>query len=557
MLTDHTLLQERALERAGIGHNGGPPIEKINGRWDLLTDKQKRVLSMLVGDQRHSCIVGGSRSGKTTLILRLMITRALKVKSRHAILRFRSNAVWPSIGMDTFPKVMATFFPGVVYKEEKTLRYFEFENGSQIWLGGLDDKDRAEKILGNEYSTIFFNECSQIPYSSILIALSRLAENVPGLTQRAIYDLNPSSTRHWTNIMFGDGLDPISNRPLLYPEQYKRAFMNPSDNIQHLTLEYLQSLDAMPERHRKRFRDGEYVDESDDALWKLSTLINCRVLPNEVPQLVRVIVAVDPSGAKNAYDQSHDAIGIIVVGVGEDGKCYVLSDRTILAGPDAWAKAAVQAYHAFRADCIVAETNFGGAMVESVIRTADPSVPVRAVVASRGKSVRAEPVAALYEQGRVKHVEPDPLNPGGLLGMEFTELEEELQNFTVLGYMGPRSPNRADALVWGVTSLMLEENVDGWLQFWKKKAEGSLEKPDPSQTKSLSTAMRAGTPNAPKPVPMGPAVFEVEPHQNFAMPSPDGKSRSYTADGNGHLIVLLKEHVEMFDKQGHKRLEVE
>ncbi len=185
--------------------------------------------------------------------------------------------------------------------------------------------------------------------------------------------------------------------------------------------------------------DGEIVDDVPGALWTRDMLDRTRV--KELPEMARVIVAIDPSGTSG--DDEGDAVGIIVAGRGVDGQGYVLEDATCKLSPEGWARRAITAYHRWKADRIVAERNFGGAMVEAVIRTADRSVPYKEVVASRGKAARAEPVSALYEQGRVHHV-------GG-----FAELEDEMVLMTAGGFMGEGSPNRTDALVWALTEAML------------------------------------------------------------------------------------------------------
>jgi phage terminase large subunit-like protein len=165
------------------------------------------------------------------------------------------------------------------------------------------------------------------------------------------------------------------------------------------------------------------------------------VLDGNVPQLIRVVVAIDPSGSGDIDNADNDAIGIVVVGLGVDGNAYVLEDCTVKAGPATWGRIATSAYDRHNADVIVGESNFGGAMVQHVIQTARPRTPYVAVHASRGKSVRADPVSALYDTGKVRHVG------------EFRELEDELCGFSTNGYMGEGSPNRGDALVWGVTAL--------------------------------------------------------------------------------------------------------
>jgi len=138
--------------------------------------------------------------------------------------------------------------------------------------------------------------------------------------------------------------------------------------------------------------------------------------------------------------------GIVVAGLGVDGRAYVLADKSERLGPNGWAKAGVAAFHAWEADKIVAEQNNGGEMVQITIRTADADVPVKLVHASRGKITRAEPVSALYEQGKVSHC-----------GF-FPELEDQMTSYT--GAPGETSPDRMDALVWALTELMLAHKSD-------------------------------------------------------------------------------------------------
>jgi len=186
--------------------------------------------------------------------------------------------------------------------------------------------------------------------------------------------------------------------------------------------------------------NAEVLDDVPGALWTRAMID--KALVRQAPDMKRVVVAVDPSGTNGASDDG-DEIGIVVAGRGVDGNAYVLADRTCKLSPDGWGRRAVDAYREFKADRIVAERNFGGAMVEHVIRTVDRNVSFKEVVASRGKIARAEPVAALYEQGKVKHV-------GG-----FSALEDQMCAMTGEGYLGDGSPDRADAAVWGVTELML------------------------------------------------------------------------------------------------------
>jgi predicted phage terminase large subunit-like protein len=182
--------------------------------------------------------------------------------------------------------------------------------------------------------------------------------------------------------------------------------------------------------------NAELLEDNPGALWKLSDIDRLRV--NETPMLARVVTAIDPSVKE---DGSEDEAGIVVAGLGYDGEVYVLDDISLAASPHGWATHAVNlGYKRHCCDRIVAEVNNGGALVESVIRTVDPDVPYEAVHASRGKRTRAEPVSALYEQGRVHHVGT------------FAKLEDEMCQWDP--EISPNSPNRVDALVWAVTQLM-------------------------------------------------------------------------------------------------------
>ncbi len=428
-----------------------------------LTAKQNAANRVLAGSQRHTLLVGGSRSGKTSLLIRAIGTRALRAEnSRHAILRLHANAARGSVALDTLPKVFRLCWPGVQLKEHRQDGFFSLSNGSEIWVGGLDDKERIEKILGKEFATILLNECSQIPYGSVTTVLTRLAQVAPGLKQRAYYDLNPVGKGHWTNALFGDKRDPISRQPLADPDNYVRFFMNPADNADNLSPEYLRSLENLPERQRKRFFEGVYVDELDGALWSYELIERTRVNEFPIERCRRVVVAVDPSGASSANDGSKDEIGIVVAAEGDDGHAYILADRSVRDGPAVWGRTAVTAFHEFKSDSIIAETNFGGEMVRFVIRAADANVPVHVITASRGKAVRAEPVAALYEQSRVHHV--------GRFGV----LEDQLCAFTTSGYRGIDSPDHADALVWAISHLLLQQGEGaGLIEYYRRQAEAA------------------------------------------------------------------------------------
>lgn len=393
-------------------------------------------------------LFGGSRSGKTFLIVRTIVIRALKAKgSRHAILRYRFNAVKVAIAYDTFPKVMRLCFPDIEWKLDKTDWFVQLPNGSQIWFGGLDDKERTEKILGQEYASIFLNECSQIAWASVGIVITRLAQNcyqdddVP-LALRMYFDCNPPDKLHWSYLVFVKGLDPLTKSPLVDYNLYAKIQMNPEHNQQNLPSTYIHMLKGQSAALQRRFLFGEFKDANPNALFPEIHLDQWRVDDSSsLPDFVRVVVAVDPSGADDDDNEDNDEIGIYVVALGTDGVAYVLEDCTLKAGPAIWGKAAVSAYRRHEADVIVGEQNFGGAMVKFVIQATDSNVKYDIVNASRGKQQRAEPFSPLFADGRVR-----------IVGRH-DKMEDELSGFSTHGYTGADSPNRADAMFWALAKL--------------------------------------------------------------------------------------------------------
>ncbi len=416
-----------------------------------LTPKQEEAQILLGSPATHIMLFGGSRSGKTFLEVRAIVARAIKAPmSRHAILRYRMNHVKASIIMDTFPKVMDLCWPEMTYTLNKSDFYAQLPNDSQVWFGGLDDKERTEKVLGQEYATILLNECSQIPKASRDIAVTRLAQlayvriakrdRVP-LVRKMYYDCNPPSKAHWTYKTFVEKVDAETGKPLPNASDYAYLQMNPQDNAENLPPGYIDTLQGLSMRLQKRFLKGEFADATPNALFTDECIDKYRHLGGELCDMVRIAIGVDPSGSGDEDNADNDAIGIVVAGLGTDGNCYVLEDCTVKAGPATWGRIACGAYDRHQADVIVGEQNYGGAMVEHVIQTARPRTNYKMVHATRGKSVRAEPFSSLYEAGKIRHAG------------YFRELEDELTAFSTFGYLGSGSPNRADALIWALSEL--------------------------------------------------------------------------------------------------------
>jgi phage terminase large subunit-like protein len=214
------------------------------------------------------------------------------------------------------------------------------------------------------------------------------------------------------------------------------------DNAANLAAPFLKQIEERygGTRLGRQELEGEILDDMPGALWSREIIDHAR--RPEVPELERIIVAVDPAATSG---EDADETGIVAVGLARDAdgyaRGYVLADRSMRGSPEEWARAAVRLYHDLDADRIVAEKNQGGEMVSAVIRAVDRNVPITLVTATRGKAVRAEPISALYEQGRIHHVG------------RFDKLEDQMCLFTQDMDRSEGSPDRVDALVWGLTSL--------------------------------------------------------------------------------------------------------
>ncbi len=218
------------------------------------------------------------------------------------------------------------------------------------------------------------------------------------------------------------------------------------ENAEHLAPAFLRAVVGRYAGTRlgRQELEGELIESRPDALWTREMIEAARVAA--APDLARIVVAVDPPVSSGIRA---DCCGIVAAGVDEAGIGYVLADATLRgAKPAEWAAKAVATYRRWHADALVVETNQGGEMVVAVLREVDPGVPVTPVHATRGKYLRAEPVAVLYEQARVRHVGA------------FPDLEDEMADFAPGGLPSGRSPDRLDALVWALSDLMLRPKAE-------------------------------------------------------------------------------------------------
>jgi len=222
---------------------------------------QRKALALLKSGAKHILLFGGSRSGKTTVIVMAIIYRAIRYAgSRHLICRYRAKDARSSV-------LRETLFPWLDNTIGKTgYRYLAHENvitlfnGSEIWIGGLGDREQADKILGHEYNTIYFNEISQLSYAAVTTAYSRLAMRVQGCRNLFYYDCNPGSPLHWAYKIFVLKRQFLTSEPLEKAELYASMLLNPEDNRDNLPEDYITDiLDVLPEKQKARFRDGLWV----------------------------------------------------------------------------------------------------------------------------------------------------------------------------------------------------------------------------------------------------------------------------------------------------------
>lgn len=314
---------------------------------------------------------------------------------------------------------------------------FEPSNNRLIWENGavamFYGADHYEKLRGPQFDLAWVDELAKFKYpektwEQLMLGL-RLGDNPRTLittTPRPIPLIEKLIKDPVTTLTKGSTFDNEKNLAKTFIQQIVKQFEGTRLGAQELY--------------------AEVLTEQEGALWKRSTIQHN--IPND-PNWLRVVVAIDP--ATTHHEQS-DETGIIVAAITHDHKGYVLEDLSGRYSPLSWGKIVVNAYHKYKADRVVAEVNSGGDMVESIIRSLDSTVSYKAVRATRDKTTRAEPVAALYERGQVYHTRL------------FTELELQLCEY--IPGITAKSPDRLDALVWAFTDLLLQREASAMLKIW-------------------------------------------------------------------------------------------
>ncbi|MEM1300960.1 MAG: terminase family protein [Pseudomonadota bacterium] len=386
-----------------------------------------------VGDWRSWVIMGGRGAGKTRAGAEWVRS---EVEGATPLAPGRSKAV--ALVGETFDQVrevmvfgdsgiLACSPPDRVPEWQATRRRLVWPNGAVAWAFSAQE---PEALRGPQFDAAWVDEIAKWRKAGEVWDMLQFALRL-GQAPRQVVTTTPRN-------------EPTLKRILGLPSSVVTSAPTEA-NRANLAASFLQDVRARYAGTRlgRQELDGVLLEDTQGALWSHTSLEASIV--DIVPEMDRIVVAVDPPASATG-----DACGIVVAGVVAKGppsewRAYVLEDASVEGQtPLGWARAAIDAMQAHGADRVVAEVNQGGAMVETIVRQVDPLVSYRAVHASRGKVARAEPVAALYEQGRVFHARG--------LG----SLEDQMAQMTTQGFAGSGSPDRVDALVWALTDLMVE-----------------------------------------------------------------------------------------------------
>ena len=249
----------------------------------VLTEKQTRAYELLQSSATHIFLYGGARSGKTFVFLLYLIIQSLQYSglwSLIARLKYShiKSSIWKQSLLPLLNKTGLT--EGVDYILNKSDLEVEFFNGSKISLAGLDSEERIDKVLGLEYNIIYLNEISQISYDIVANVRPRLARKIRGFQNKYLYDCNPPSPRHWAHKEFLEKVNPRTGKPLKHKNDYASLLINPGDNKANLSRQYLRVLDNLPDKERKRFRDGLWVKPEGMVIHNFSDELVIDKLPD-------------------------------------------------------------------------------------------------------------------------------------------------------------------------------------------------------------------------------------------------------------------------------------
>ena len=395
-------------------------LSLLRGLWDYQARDDQLAPD---GDWRIWLLLGGRGAGKTRAGAEWVLRQVREGKRRIGIVAPTLSDA-REVMLEGESGLLNCGLPGERPVFEPSRRRLVWPCGAQAYIYSAED---PESLRGPQFDAAWADEFCAWSYPQETLANLRLCLRL-GDDPKLVMTTTPKPS--------------VALRALLEAPGLAMSRARTADNAGNLAPSFLSAmLEAYGGTRRARQElDGEVVENLEDSLWPRELLEDCRVA--DAPEMDRIVVAIDPpvTSGENA-----DACGIVVCGVA-DGTGYVLHDGSEHGlSPRQWAEKAASLYEAWMADLIVVEVNQGGDMVKEMLAQVDDTLPVKGVVARRTKGRRAEPVAMLYEQGRIKHA-------GG-----FPELEDEMNLMGRDGLLGKASPDRVDAMVWGMTKLMLRK----------------------------------------------------------------------------------------------------
>lgn len=421
------------------------------------------------GDWTIWLLLAGRGFGKTRAGAEFVKAEVEGGRARRVALVTSTAADGRDVVVEGESGLLAIASPWCFPQYEPSKRRLTWPNGA---IATLYSAEEADRLRGPQHDLLWADElaawCDPAAWDQAMFGL-RL-----GKRPRAVVTTTPRPVKIVRELLAREGQDVVVTRGTSY------------ENRENLAPAFFAEIVRRYQNTRlgRQELNAEVLDDVPGALWTREWIDKTRV-ERASEDLSRVVVAIDPAVTSG---EDADETGIVVAGVTSDQHAYVLSDVSGRLAPHEWAARAVAAYHKHQADCIVAEVNNGGEMVEAVIRQVDPNVSFRSVHASRGKVTRAEPAAALYEQGRAHHV-----------GM-FAALEDQMCALTSdfdrkrAGY----SPDRADALVWALTTLVIEAMPGAGLLRWYEE-----------QAALAGNSPTAPAPDEILPVPEKPATIRL------------------------------------------------
>lgn len=389
---------------------------------------EKQAL-FLMHDHIKEILYGGAAGGGKSDALLMGALQYVHVPEYRALLfrRTYKDLALPKALMDRADEWLS----GTDAKWDASERTWKFPSGASLTFGYLENDRDKYRYQSAEFQYIAFDELTQFTETQYLYLFSRLrrlaGQDIP-LRMRAAS--NPGGIGHqWVY------------RRFVNPDTRKNNLFIPArleDNPYLDKEQYEDSLSELDRTTWRQLREGDWLAKREGALFSTELIDAQRV--TRTPALIRVVIGVDPAVTST---KESDETGIVAAGLDAAGHCYILGDYSLRGTPLDWARAVVKGFRRHQADRVIGEVNNGGDLVEMNLRQVDPNIPFTKVHASRGKIIRAEPIAALYEQGRVHH-----------LGT-FPELEDQMTNWVP----GDRSPDRIDALVWALHELTSGEEV--------------------------------------------------------------------------------------------------